>query len=143
MPAQQPRRHVPEQEHARQPAERGKQPERPFRKAKQSDGRQLDPEEEERADLGIVQRPKQIEIASIQEIDGEERLVVPDRIDDQITDQPHQQARARRMPRSLAKPRSAPRSARLPASSESAGLGIAAVNAIRSDLPPGQHGEPL
>ena len=60
------------------PLSQREQPERPLRKTQKPDRRQLDPEEQRRADLAVVQRPEQVEVAAAEEVDGDERLVPPE-----------------------------------------------------------------
>ena len=98
MPRNSRARNMSEQDHAGQPAYRWKQSERPFRKAEQPDDRELDPEKENGADLRIVERSQQVAIAAIEKVDRQECLIVPDRINDQVPHQAHQQAQHDKRP---------------------------------------------
>ena len=77
---------------ARDAAEHGKQPQRPFVKAQQLDGRKLGPKEQQRRHLMAIQRPHEVRIPAMQQVHGQERLIGPKRKPQQIANEPHRDA---------------------------------------------------
>ncbi len=89
-PAQHAPGDVPEQGHARDPAQEREQPQRHLREAEQLDRRELDQEEQDGRDLAEVERPEKIGIAAVEEVRREHRLVAPEGVIQQVADGPHQ-----------------------------------------------------
>ena len=91
-PAQQQPGQVAEEEQAGDPANKRHEPQGVFRKAQQLDDRKLAPEEQGRRDLDVVQRFEQIEIAAVEEVGGQHRLVFPQGKPQQVADRPCRQS---------------------------------------------------
>ena len=67
------------EKHARQPADEWKEAEGPFGESPQVDDESLGPEEQRRGDLPIIQRFEKVSISAINEVDGQEALIGPER----------------------------------------------------------------
>src|SRR5271157_3995619 len=70
---------VPEENHARQPADEWKESKGPFGEPPQVDDESLGPEEQGRGDLPIIQRLEKLSISAINEVDRQEALIRPER----------------------------------------------------------------
>ena len=84
--------HVPEQEHARDRTEQREEPERPLGEAQELHRRQLRPEEKEWANLAVVERPEQVEVAALEEVNADERLIPPERVVHRVPREPKDHA---------------------------------------------------
>ena len=74
------------------------QPKRPLGEAQELHQRQLGPQEEDRADLPIVERPEQVEVVAADEVDRDESLVPPERVVHRVADEPKQHAQNHERP---------------------------------------------
>ena len=80
LPVEQPAREVAEQEQPGERRDRGQKPQRPLAEPERPADGLLRPKEEQRADLLIIERPRQPREIALQKVRGQERLVPPERM---------------------------------------------------------------